>query len=206
MNGPVVDFWRAMTDNDLGGGPGGTTVIWRGAHHALVREFDVIEDSSHVEVNISSLLPAVGSNLTMNYTIYPNGMMDVARRILNPGIKPLPDFMPRFGNRLILAPGYDQLEWYGPGPDPVYSDRNVERKGIYRSRVREEWIDYSRPQENGYKSETRWLMITNENGTGLKFTGSPVIRFWRFPLFKGGNGDKSLQLSNDSRHQDLSEH
>jgi len=179
MNGPVVDFWRAMTDNDLGG----TRYrhrqehrVWRGAHHSILNGFEVLEDSSRVIVTILSSLPALESNLKMVYSVYDNGALDVSTHF-KPGDKPLPGFMPRFGNRLILAPGYDQLVWYGPGPDPVYADRNVERKGIYRSGVNEEWTDYSRPQENGYKSETRWMMITNENGTGLKFTGSPVIGF-----------------------------
>jgi len=34
-----------------------------------------------------------------------------------------------------------------------------------------------RPQENGYRTDTRWLNITDENGRGLRFEGQPLFSF-----------------------------
>ena len=66
-----------------------------------------------------------------------------------------------------LEPSFDRIRWYGPGPGPTYSDRNFERVGIYQSSLMNDWVDYSRPQENGNKAGVRWLEISDGNGSGL---------------------------------------
>ena len=89
----------------------------------------------------------------------------------------MPSFVVRYGNSMVLSSGYDQLKWYGRGPRPTYQDRNYDRIGVYGSIVEEEWVDYSRPQENGYKVEARWVEVTNKQGNGLRFTGASPISF-----------------------------
>ena len=66
-----------------------------------------------------------------------------------------------------LEPALDQIRWYGPGPGPIYSDRNFERVGIYETTLMNDWVDYSRPQENGNKAGVRWMELVDDNGTGL---------------------------------------
>ena len=34
----------------------------------------------------------------------------------------------------------------------------------------ENWVDYSKPQENGNKVAVRWIEITDCDGSGLRFT------------------------------------
>jgi beta-galactosidase len=50
-------------------------------------------------------------------------------------------------------------------------DRNFERIGVYRSTVDKEWVDYMRPQENGNKTDVRWVKLTNSAGAGLMAIG-----------------------------------
>ena len=33
----------------------------------------------------------------------------------------------------------------------------------------------ARPQENGNKTDVRWVTLTDQTGHGLKFTGSPLL-------------------------------
>ena len=67
---------------------------------------------------------------------------------------------------------------YGRGPHENYIDRKDSAfMGIYKSLVSNLGFDYSRPQENGYRTETKWLELTDENGTGLKIYGEPIISF-----------------------------
>lgn len=178
INGPQVDFFRAMTDNDIGAARGGRSplLIWSGAHHMMVDQFNIKEEPGLVSVRVEARLTAIESKLTMDYLIYQNGIIDV-KSSFTPGEKTLPEFMPRFGNRMTISPEYDKIEWYGPGPNPTYPDRNVEKTGVYKSTVADEWIEYSKPQENGYKTDTRWLKLTNSAGKGLKFSGTPLIGF-----------------------------
>lgn len=178
LDGPQVDFWRALTDNDIGAMKGkyASLYLWKGAHHMLIDKFNTDISEGVVKVKVNANLPALESKLEVLYLIYSDGIIDVSFNF-QPGEKSLPDFMPRFGSRMTVAPGYDQIEWYGPGPYSSYTDINVGRTAIYNSTVEEEWVDYSRPQENGYKSDVRWLKLTDTSGKGLKFSGDPLICF-----------------------------
>ena len=190
LAGPEVDFWRAPTDNDRGGFRSQNNInlmIWKGAHNSVRREFRIngeranpnnfnrVDPMEHVQFEFTSFLPAVGATLVQTYEIYQNGTIDVNFEYTPGDRDGVPDMMPRFGSRLELSPGIHNMEWYGPGPDPTYVDRNVERVGIYESTVADEWLEYSRPQENGNKTDIRWITFTDENGLGVRFIGDPFI-------------------------------
>ena len=70
---------------------------------------------------------------------------------------------------IALSAEYDQISWFGRGPNATYSDRKLEPVGLYKSSVDEQWVDYSRPQENGNKVDMRWMSLLNTKGHGLKF-------------------------------------
>jgi beta-galactosidase len=83
--------------------------------------------------------------------------------------------MPRFGTELVVAPGLENLSWYGRGPKETLVDRNFERVGVYRSTVDKEWVEYMRPQENGNKADVRWVRLTNAAGVGIQATGTAPL-------------------------------
>ena len=43
---------------------------------------------------------------------------------------------------------------------------------MYRSTVDDEWVDYSRPQENGNKTDVRWVALTNSTAWACWRSGS----------------------------------
>jgi beta-galactosidase len=150
---------------------------WKNAASRQVTNFHFEERNDHVIVSIESYLPLIKALYNMTYTIHSSGDIDVLAEYDPQDNNEMPSFMPRFGNLLVLSAGYDQLKWFGRGPDPTYQDRNFERISIYKSTVEDEWEDYSKPQENGYKVDTRWMEITNKNGNGLRFTGEIPFSF-----------------------------
>jgi beta-galactosidase len=83
--------------------------------------------------------------------------------------------MPRFGNELVIAPGLENLAWYGRGPIETYIDRQFERIGVYKSTVAGQWVEYSKPQENGNKTDVRWVALTNAQGIGLLAVGAQTL-------------------------------
>jgi beta-galactosidase len=83
--------------------------------------------------------------------------------------------MPRFGSELAVAPGLENITWYGRGPVETHTDRQFERIGVYRSTVDKEWVEYMRPQENGNKTDVRWVALTNAQGLGLLAVGAPTL-------------------------------
>jgi beta-galactosidase len=130
-------------------------------------------DDSTARIAIDADLPGVGAGYSMTYTIYGTGDI-IVEAAYQPGSDRVA-MMPRFGTELVAAPGLDNLTWYGRGPVETYIDRRFERIGVYRSTVNKEWVEYMRPQENGNKTDVRWVALTNAQGVGLMAVGSPAL-------------------------------
>ncbi|MCD4695357.1 MAG: DUF4981 domain-containing protein [Bacteroidales bacterium] len=90
---------------------------------------------------------------------------------------PMPE-LPRFGMKMQIPGNYSNLFWYGRGPHENYQDRHTSAYfGLYNSTVDKQYVSYIRPQENGYKTDTRWLALMDSTGKGLMFIGEPFISF-----------------------------
>jgi beta-galactosidase len=127
-------------------------------------------------VVIDAALPLVGASYTMTYSIHGTGDV-IVEASYQPGKENL-SMMPRFGTELLAAPGLENLTWYGRGPKETMIDRQFERIGVYQSTVDAEWVEYMRPQENGNKTDVRWVALTNPQGTG-RLRSAPSRFRWR---------------------------
>jgi beta-galactosidase len=109
--------------------------------------------------------------------------------------------MPRFGMELLLAPGLENITWYGRGPAPTYIDRDYERIGVYKSTVDEQWNEYSRPQENSNKTDVRWVTVTDKDGMGLRAEGYPLLSVsaYHYPKNEIENADYTFRLTRRSQ-------
>jgi beta-galactosidase len=86
--------------------------------------------------------------------------------------------LPRFGMRWELPVNFDNLSYFGRGPQENYIDRKSGAfVGLYKSKVAEQYFNYVRPQENGYKTDVRWFELRNENGIGIKVSGQELLGF-----------------------------
>jgi len=89
-----------------------------------------------------------------------------------PGLPP----MPEFGMLFKLDADYDQLTWYGKGPEEGYLDReNGLKLGIWQGKVGEQLGKYLRPQESGAHTGVRWARVTDYKGVGLEFRGEDMM-------------------------------
>jgi hypothetical protein len=86
--------------------------------------------------------------------------------------------IPRIGVRFTLPGKYENLSWFGRGPHENYCDRYTSAfVDYYESTVLEQYFPYIRPQENGYKTDTRWMKLTDDNGSGVLVDGMPQLSF-----------------------------
>jgi beta-galactosidase len=183
--GPMPDFWRAMTDNDLGAwkaavnnarrDPKLDVTVWRHAGASWsVKDIQAtrLSDTS-ARVVVQADLPLVGGKYTMTYTIEGNGEVAV-EGAYTPGAGPVA-MIPRAGMELVVSPGFENIRWLGRGPAETYVDRQFEPIGTYGSTVRQQWVEYSRPQENGNKTDVRWVELTNDRGAGIRAIGEPLL-------------------------------
>jgi len=86
--------------------------------------------------------------------------------------------IPRIGMSLVMPAGFENVRWYGRGPWENYADRkSAARVGEYKARVSDMIPEYICPGECGGREDARWLEITNDDGVGLRFEGSPLFHF-----------------------------
>lgn len=91
--------------------------------------------------------------------------------------------MPRFGMRMQLDKKYEHIKFYGRGPWENYNDRNTASfLGEYDQMLKDQFTsNYIRPQENGYRTDVRWVSLSNEKGEGIRITGIQPICFSALP-------------------------
>jgi len=175
-SGPVPDLWRAPTDNDYGNGMPVRCAVWReaGGKREIKATTGERLGPSRARVDVTGTLPARNSGFTASYTIYGSGDIIISQTF-KPGAEGLPE-LPRFGTQMVLPVGFDTITWYGRGPHENYWDRRTSAAvGVYSGNVMDQYHPYIRPQENGYKTDVRWVALTNKEGIGLLATGLPLL-------------------------------
>ena len=105
---------------------------------------------------------ASDGSITMENTVKPYGVM--------------PKALPRLGLTMRLDPALERVKYYGRGPWENYIDRCTGSfVGLYESTVTEQYVDYVRPQDNGYKSGVRWAEFADGAGKGVRFEASEPL-------------------------------
>ena len=171
------NYWRAYTDNDLGYAnfrPELENVLahpvkrWRLAtekRKVLSVELDCYQGLAVVTVRQS--VPYCRGEVLTAYKIDSAGTVFVRHEIC-----PQKD-MPRIGFTFALKRDFDIFTWLGRGPQENYCDRKTGAPvGIYSGNVKELGHSYLRPQENGTRTELRWLEIGSSEHGGLSINGN----------------------------------
>ncbi|MGD0341577.1 MAG: glycoside hydrolase family 2 TIM barrel-domain containing protein, partial [Bacteroidales bacterium] len=182
LKGPEPDFWRAPTDNDYGYGMDKMLGVWKKAgEESVVTKADISqpEPGKVIVVFRYDIKDPEGEKIAGYSTVYIIlGSSDI---IISNSFEKLSDKIPevpRMGMQMQLPSEFMNLKWFGRGPHENYIDRKTSADvGLYESTVADQYVPYVRPQENGYKTDTRWLTLTDDNGTGILVSGNPVFCF-----------------------------
>ena len=167
------NFWRAVTDNDMGAGLQQKLKVWRNPVMNLT-SFGVdkkASNKSQVTVVARYDMPEVHAKLTLTYEIHADGVLCVTQGIaFDESYTEIPEML-RFGMVMELDYGMSNSEFYGRGPIENYADRRYsQRLGIFRQTADEQFYPYIRPQETGTKGDIRWWCQTDDQGNGFKVT------------------------------------
>ena len=179
--GPKPNFWRPVTDNDFGNKMPTKSIEWKKASlFSKVSSLDAVKlKDGNVELKVIYDLPGVNTTFETTYTIYGNGVVQVDNVLNKSQYK---GDIPRVGMRLQIPKQYSNMTYFGRGPWENYQDRKSSAFiDLYKSKVKDQYVPYVRPQENGYKTDVRWVALVNEKNNGL--------------LFVAGNSKKGLGIS-----------
>jgi beta-galactosidase len=181
--GPLApNFWRAPTDNDRGNQMSKRLGVWRTA--AAERKVTSVSverlGAGSVRVTVEAALPPAGSKTRTSFNVYGSGVIEVESALTPAAGAPE---LPRVGMQMLIPTEFRNVEWYGRGPQETYWDRRTGAAvGIYRSTVDELWTPYVEPQENGNRTDVRWVTFTDASGVGLRAVGLPELYFSAWPF------------------------
>ena len=164
------NFWRALTDNDMGGQFQKDNKVWKNPTLNLVNFHaeKVKKPQPCVVVTAVYDMPDVKAQLTLTYHISGDGRIKVVEQLKTDKDAKQPD-MARFGMVMQLPYEMERSAYYGRGPIENYGDRKLsQRIGIYNQTADEQFYPYIRPQENGLKSDVRWWNQTTAQGKGMR--------------------------------------
>ena len=72
-----------------------------------------------------------------------------------------------------MAIKHTAVSYYGLGPDENYVDRcSASDIAYWESTVTDQYVEYARPQDNGYKTDVRWAAFLDKDGDGVLCKGS----------------------------------
>lgn len=114
--------------------------------------------------------------LTIKYTIYGNGAIDVDASFTKPINA---DIVHRLGLQMVIKNGYEKVKYYGHGPHENYIDRKASAYvGLYETTVTDmEQEHYVRPQSMGNREGVRWVSLLDSKSQGLKITSKDNLNF-----------------------------
>ena len=179
---PMPNFWRAPVDNDNGSMAPARYAQWKIASmyisHRNGGMFDnvptkVEEKDNTVTVTYTYFMPTTpASKCQVAYTVFGDGTIET--KLMYDPVEGLPD-MPEFGMMFQFDADYDNLTWYGMGPDETYADRRHGAKlGIYSNKVADNMAKYLVPQECGNKVGVRYARLVDAKGRGILFEGDEL--------------------------------
>ncbi|RYY57163.1 MAG: DUF4981 domain-containing protein [Chitinophagaceae bacterium] len=112
----------------------------------------------------------------MIYTISSEGEISLQHRI-NPNGR-MPMSLPRIGTKWVFNDGLQNVEWFGRGPQENYPDRKTGyRIGQYQSTVDGLFVPYLLPQDNGLRTDNRYVRLKNADGIGVEFSATTPFNF-----------------------------
>lgn len=177
--GPRPNFWRAPTDNDYGWQMPVKCIVWKKASEEKlkVQSINAAEKIDGViNVEVVYFFSNVKTTWKINYEIFGDGRVKV-NNSLTFADTTLPA-IPRIGMKMQMLKEFENIEYFGRGPMENYWDRKYSADvGKYKSQVKDQYVPYIRPQENGHKTDTRWLALYNKDNSGFLFAADSLFEF-----------------------------
>ncbi len=168
------NFWRAEIDNDWRGWkPSHYLAYWKDADERMEGQTSLTVSAEDAEVMVKAVKTIDKAVLLLTYTVSPSGAVTVSYdiKMADDVLEPL-----RIGLQGQVAGEYDNITYFGRGPQENYSDRNDGIfLGTWTASVEDMMTQYVYPQENGNRTDVRWISLADNGGRGLKVHGAQPL-------------------------------
>jgi beta-galactosidase/evolved beta-galactosidase subunit alpha len=180
--GPRLNFWRATMDNDRSWD---NAKAWRDAglfclQHRTDGTEAVVLENGEVRITARTRIapPVLGKAFLCDYTYLINGKGEIQVEAHGVPHGAWPESLPRIGLQMTVPLNLDQFSWFGRGPGESYPDsKQANRVGLWTARLDDLYTPYVFPQENGNRSDVRWVTLSDARGMGFMAAGVPTLNF-----------------------------
>ncbi len=185
LEGGAPNFWRAVTDPDLGTGVARELQPWKEMSEVRrVSDFELRNSGEGTrEAVVTYTLGGDETSAATFRSVYrmaSDGSVSISGKF-TPIDKSLPPPF-RIGLAFRTPAAFDTVGWYGRGPHETYVDRkSAALIGLWRGRLDQQGHDYIRPQETGNKVDVRWMELTG-GGQGLRVEGDRPLMMNALPF------------------------
>ena len=158
------NIWRAPTDNDMG-----ICRSWQeaGFDRPIVKVYDTMAALDNGIVVIKAHLGLVPIylqkiiDINAVWKIDGKGLLITNLECVKAEIYPS---LPRFGLRLFMPGGFENVNYFGYGPYESYIDkRRASYRGLFSENIRNLHVDYIMPQENGSHFGCDFVELSDSN-------------------------------------------
>ena len=107
------------------------------------------------------------------WTIYPDGSIELHTEITSNEASVI---LARLGYVMQVPVELQQYSYYGRGPWNNFKDRCTGSFiEMYQSTVKEQFVNFPKPQSMGNREEVRWCALTDKSGNGVEFVADKFM-------------------------------
>ena len=173
-------FTRPMTDNDRRGWkPQRKLRQW---YESEIKLISTVPSEEKDGIAVTNLYKLINDSATIKvvYHIRIDGVIKVD---YNLSAKPGLPNIPKVGMQMGIERSYENIEWFGKGPFENYIDKNYGADvGIYNLPIDKFMENYVVPQENGNRTDVRWMYLSNpKSKEGLLIVADSLLSMSAWP-------------------------
>ena len=117
-----------------------------------------------------------GFTIDYTYSFYNDGTVKIHNKLSPQG--KLPEILPRIGFTTSVANEFDQITWYGRGPEENYPDRKTGYPvGVWTKSVADMYEPYVMPQDHALRTDIRYVQLLDKAGNGVQISMDEFFNF-----------------------------
>ena len=122
-----------------------------------------------------------GFTLDYTYHFFDDGTVRIENHMSPQGR--LPEMLPRIGFTTTIANEFDQITWYGRGPEENYPDRKTGYQvGVWNKTVAQMYEPYLLPQDHALRTDNRYVQLSDKDGNGVQISMNEPFNFNAYPF------------------------
>lgn len=149
------------------------------ARETMVRVRQIVQigavRTGALDAYISGIVRA-GFVVDYTYRFGDDGTVEITNHVSPQGR--LPEVLPRLGYTTMVSKDFENITWYGRGPEENYPDRKTGYPvGVWSKTVADMYEPYLMPEDHALRTDVRYVQLKDKAGKGLEIKMNELFNF-----------------------------